>query len=126
MEVAKKEVQKKQAVVERRKAEAEAAKQWRDRRGIGLSNEDDDNYYSDTDNTDPDQENNLNLVQGRNGGRRAGDDMNWTLRCYLKTLYYNTLLGLVFYKCQYYLIKDTLCRLLIYPAQLISRIYENL
>ena len=45
---------------------------------MSLSNEDDNNYYSDTDNTDPDQKDNLNLVQGRNGDRRAGDDTDWT------------------------------------------------
>ena len=74
MEVAKKEIQKKHEVVERWKAEAAAAKRQRDRGGISLSNEDDDNYYSDTDDTDPDQEDNLNPVQGRNGGRRARDN----------------------------------------------------
>ena len=72
LEVVKEEVQTKQEVVERRKAEIAAAKQQRDRRGISSSNEDDDNYYSDTDDTDPDQENNLNPVQGRNSGREAG------------------------------------------------------
>ena len=74
LEVAKEEVRRKQEVVERRKAEAAAAKQQRDRGGISSSNENDDNYYSDTDDTGPDQEDNLNLVQGRNGGRGAGDD----------------------------------------------------
>ena len=54
--------------------EAVAAKRQRDRGGISLSNEDDNNYYSDTDDTDPDQEDNFNPVQGRNGGRGAGDD----------------------------------------------------
>lgn len=76
LEVAKEEVQKKHEVVKRQKAEATAAKRQRDRGGINLSNEDDDNYYSDTDNTDPDQEDNLNPVQGRNGGRGARDDMD--------------------------------------------------
>ena len=60
--------------MERQKAEAAAAKQQRDRRGISSSNEDDDNYYSDMDDTDPDQEDNLNPVQGRNGGRGAEND----------------------------------------------------
>ena len=116
LEVAKEEVRRKQEVVERRKAEAAAAKRQRDRGGISSSNEDDDNYYSDTDDTDPDQEDNLNPIQGRNGGRGAGDDTDWTPRCYLKTLYYNTLSGLVLYKCQYYLVKSALRGLLIYPA----------
>ena len=74
LKVAKKEVQKKHEIVKRRKAEATAAKRQRDRGGISLSNEDDDNYYNDTDDTDPDQEENLNPVQGRNGGSGAGDD----------------------------------------------------
>ena len=74
LEVAKEEVQKKHEVVERRKAEAAIAKQQRDKKGISSSNEDDDNYYSDMDNTDPDQENNLNLVQDCNGGRGAGNN----------------------------------------------------
>ena len=67
LKVAKEEVQKKQEVVERQKAEAVAAKQQKDRGGISLSNKDDDNYYSNTDDTHPDQKNNLNPVQGHNG-----------------------------------------------------------
>ena len=62
--------------MERRKAEAAAAKQQKDRGGINSSNEDDDNYYSDIDDTDRDQEDNFNPVQGRNGGRKAGDNMD--------------------------------------------------
>ena len=54
LEVAKEKVRKKHEVVERRKAEATAAKRQRDRGGISSSNEEDDNYYSDTDDTDPD------------------------------------------------------------------------
>ena len=79
LEVAKEEVWKKHEVVERRKAEAAATKRQRDRRDISLSNKDNDNYYSDTDDTNPDQEDNLNPVQGCNGGRGAGDDTDWTL-----------------------------------------------
>ena len=74
LEVAKEEVRRKQEVVERRKVEAAAAKRQNNRGGISSSNEDDDNYYNDTDNTDPDQKDNLNAVQGRNCRRRAGDD----------------------------------------------------
>ena len=73
--------------MERRKAEAAAAKQQSDRRGISLSNKDDDNHYSDMDDTDLDQEDNLNPIQGRNSGRRAENDTDWTLRCYLKTFH---------------------------------------
>ena len=62
--------------MEKQKAEAAVAKQQRDRRGISSPNEDDDNYYNDTDDTDLDQENNLNLVQRCNGGRGAGDNMD--------------------------------------------------
>ena len=62
LEIAKGEVRKKHEVVERRKAEAATAKRQRDRRGISLSNKDDDNYYSDMDNTDPNQKDNLNLI----------------------------------------------------------------
>ena len=68
------------------------------------------------DDIDSDQKDNLNLVQGRNSGRRAKDYTDWTPKCYLKTLYYNTLSDLVFYKCYYYLIKSALCRFLIHPA----------
>ena len=53
LEVAKEEVQRKQEVVERRKTDTAATKQQRDKGGISLSNEDDDNYYSDTDDMDP-------------------------------------------------------------------------
>ena len=74
LEIAKEKVQRKQEVVERRKAEAAAVKRQRDKRGISSSNKDNDNYYNDTNDTDPDQENNLNPVQGRNVGKRAGDD----------------------------------------------------
>ena len=95
LEVAKEEVWRKQEIVERQKAEAATAKQQRDRKGISLSNKDDDNYYSNTDDTDLDQEDNLNPVQGRNGGRRAWDYTYWISKCYLKNLYYNILLGLV-------------------------------
>ena len=62
--------------MERQKAKVVAIKQQRDRRGISLFNDNDDNYYSDIDDMDLDQEDKLNLVQGRNGGRRAGDNMN--------------------------------------------------
>ena len=62
--------------MERQKAEAATAKQQRDRKGISLSNKDDDNYYSNTDDTDLDQEDNLNPVQERNGGKGARDDMD--------------------------------------------------
>ena len=87
MEVAKEEFQKKHEVVESRKAEAAAAKRQRDRIGISSSNENDGNYYSDTDDIDLDQEDKFNPVQGRNSGKGAGDDINWTLRCYLKTFH---------------------------------------
>ena len=60
--------------MKRRKAEATAIKQQRDRGGISSSNEDDDNYNSDMDDMDLDQEDNLNPVQGRNGGKTAGDN----------------------------------------------------
>ena len=60
--------------MKRRKAEETSAKRQKDRQSISLSNEDDDNYYNDTDDTDSDQEDNFNLVQGRNGGRGAGDN----------------------------------------------------
>ena len=116
LEVAKEEVWKKQEIVERRKAEAAAAKQQRDRGGISSSNEDDDNYYNDIDDIDPDQEDNLHKVQGCNGGRGAGDNTDWTARCYFKTFYYNSLSGLVHYKYQYYLVKSALRGLWIYPA----------
>ena len=87
LEVAKEKIRKKHEVVERRKAEAAAAKQQKDRESISSFNKDDDNYCSDTDNTNPDQEDNLNSVPGHNGGRRAGDDTDRTLRCYLKTFH---------------------------------------
>ena len=54
LEITKKKVQKKQEIMERQKAEAAAVKRQRDREGISLSNKDDDNYYSHTDDTDPD------------------------------------------------------------------------
>lgn len=38
------------------------------------SNKDDDNYYSDMDDTDSDKKNNFNLIQERNSGRRAEDN----------------------------------------------------
>ena len=76
LEVTKEKVQKKYEVVERRKAEVAAAKQQRDKRNISSFNENDDNYYSDTDDTDPDQKDNLNPIQNRNSGRKAGDDTN--------------------------------------------------
>ena len=60
--------------MKRQKAEAVAAKQQKDRGGINSFNEDDDNHYSDTDDADPDQEDNLNLVQGCNNGREVGDN----------------------------------------------------
>ena len=85
LEVAKEEIQRKQEVMERRKMEAVAAKQQRDRGGIGSSNENDDNYYSDTDDIDLDQEDNFNPVQGRKGSRGARDDTDWTPKGYLKT-----------------------------------------
>ena len=62
LEVVKKEVRKKQEVMERRKAEAAAAKLQRDREGINSVNKNDDNYYSNIDYINPDQENNLNSV----------------------------------------------------------------
>ena len=62
MKVVKQEVQKKQEVVERQKAEAATAKKYKNRKSINLPNKDDDNYYNDIDNTNPDQEDNLNLV----------------------------------------------------------------
>ena len=62
LQVTKKEVWKKQEVVKRRKAEAVAAKWQSDREGNSLSNKNDDNYYSDTNDIDQDQEDNLNLV----------------------------------------------------------------
>lgn len=61
LEVAREEAWKKQEVVERRKAEAVAAKWWRDRRGLSLSSEDDEDH-SHTYDTDPDQEDNFNPV----------------------------------------------------------------
>ena len=69
------------------------------------------------DNTDPDQEDNLNLVQRRNSSRGVRDDTDWIIRYYLKTVYYNTLLGLILYKCQYYLVIGALHGLLIHPVQ---------
>ena len=74
LEVAKEEVQRKQEVVKRQKAEVAAVKRQRDRGDISSSNEDDDNYYNNTDNTDLDEENNLNLVQRRNSSRGVEDD----------------------------------------------------
>ena len=62
MEVAKEKVQKKHEIVERRKAEEAAAKRQKDRGDISLSNEDDDNYYSNMDDTDLGQEDNLNPI----------------------------------------------------------------
>ena len=74
LKVAKKEVHKKQELVERRKAEAIVAKQQKEKEGIRSFNEDDNNYYSDINDTDPDQENNLNLVQGCNIGKKLSMD----------------------------------------------------
>ena len=54
LEIAKEEIRKKQEVVERRKAEVVVTKQQKNRRDISLFNEYDDNYYSDTDDTDLD------------------------------------------------------------------------
>ena len=54
LEVTKEEVWKKQVVVKRRKVEVAAAKQQRDKGGFNLSNEDNDNYYHDTNDTDLD------------------------------------------------------------------------
>lgn len=48
-------------MIERRKAEAVAAKRRRDRGGVSLSSEDNEDY-SDTDDTDPDQKDGLNPV----------------------------------------------------------------
>lgn len=48
-------------MIEKRKAEAVAAKQQRDRGGISLSSENDEDY-SDTDDTDPNQGDDLNPV----------------------------------------------------------------
>ena len=53
--------------MERQKVEVIAVKQQKNRGDISLSNENDDNYYSDIDNRNPDQKDKLNLVQGRNG-----------------------------------------------------------
>ena len=44
------------------KAKVTAAKQQKDRRCINSSNKDDNNYYINMDDTDPDQKDNLNLV----------------------------------------------------------------
>lgn len=74
LKVTKEEVQKKYKVIKRRQAKAAATKRQRDRRDISLSNEDDDNYYSNMDDTDPDKKDNLNPLQGRNDGRRARDN----------------------------------------------------
>ena len=74
LEFANKEIQKKHEVVERQKVEAAAAKRQKDRESIGSSNEDDDIYYNNINDTDSNQENNLNLVQGRNSGRRVGNN----------------------------------------------------
>ena len=52
-----------------RETEALATKQQRNRRDISLSNNNNDNYYSNTDNINPDQEDNFNLIQDRNSGR---------------------------------------------------------
>ena len=65
---------KKQKIVERQKAEAIAAKRQKNRRDISLSNEKNDKFYSNTDDMDPNQKNNLNQVQGHNGGKGAEDD----------------------------------------------------
>ena len=62
--------------MKKRKAEVATAKQQRDREGISLSNKDNDNYYSDMDDTDLVQEDNLNPVQGRNGGKGDEDNTN--------------------------------------------------
>ncbi len=65
LEVAREERQKWEEMVERRKIEAIATKHRRARGGISLSNEEEENYESDTkDETDPDQaDNNKNLLQ---------------------------------------------------------------
>ena len=76
LEIAKEEVQKKQKIVKKQKVEAAAAKQQKDRGNIGSSNEYDNNYYSDMNDTDPDQEDNLNPVSGCNGGKRAENNMD--------------------------------------------------
>lgn len=62
---------KKKEIVGRQKAEAAIAKSQRDRRDISLFNENIDNYYSDTDDTDLNQEDSLNLIQDDNNGRRT-------------------------------------------------------
>ena len=62
------EARKKQEVVERRKVEAIAAKRRRDRGEMSASSEEDENYDSDTDHTDPDQEDDLYPVPGCNWG----------------------------------------------------------
>ena len=87
LEVAKEKIQKKQEVVERQKVEAVATKLQKDRGDISSSNENDNSYYSDTDDIDLDQEDNLNPVQGHNGDKRAGNNTDWTLKYYLKTFY---------------------------------------
>lgn len=60
--------------MERQKAEVANTKQQGDTGGISSSNKDNDNYYSDTDGTNLDQKDNLNLVQSRNDGREVKDN----------------------------------------------------
>lgn len=64
LKVASKERWKKKEMVERRKTEAIAAKRWKARRRISSSNEEEENYESDTgDEMDPDQTNDKYLLQ---------------------------------------------------------------
>ena len=66
LEAAREEKQKKEEIMERRKAEAMAAKRYRARGGMSLSNEEEDKSDS-GDDTDPDQANNeypLQLWEG--------------------------------------------------------------
>lgn len=57
--------------------EAAAAKQQKNKGDINSSNEDNNNYYNDIDNdTNLDQKNNLNPVQGCNGSKRARNNID--------------------------------------------------
>lgn len=64
LEDARKEKQKREEIVEKRKAEVLTVKRLRARRGISLSSIKEENYESDTkDNIDPDQANDKYLLQ---------------------------------------------------------------
>lgn len=45
-----------------------------DREKISSSNENNKNYYNDINDIDPNQKNYLNLVQGRNSGKKIRDN----------------------------------------------------